>query len=236
MAAAERPVSASSTDIDVFLFAHATPSNQHPRIDPESLRAFSQLVKDTLTFIPRSAEECLLSPRVARLVYRPPRSQILDLRKFRQSPQLVEFEIEHGVELVVLPSSPSPRPIRLAVFDMDSTLINQEVIDELARTIGKAPAVAEITERAMKGELDFAESLQARVKLLEGVRADIWEPLRDQITFAEGARELCQALRSQGVKMAVLSGGFQPMADWIKGELDLDVAVANHVCRSSIST
>lgn len=120
-------------------------------------------------------------------------------------------------------------PVKLAIFDMDSTLINQEVIDELARSIGVTPAVAAITERAMAGELDFEESLKARVKLLEGVRADVWTDLKESITFAEGAKVLCSALGRIGVKMAVLSGGFIQMAEWAKGELGLDHAHANHV-------
>jgi hypothetical protein len=229
MAQASQSVNPSGSDIDVYLFAHPTEADPEPKIPHDTLRAFSSLLTTTHTFIPRTPEESVLSPRVARLVYRPPPTQTIDLRRFRQSPPLVKFEKDYGVELVVLPSRPPPRPLRLAVFDMDSTLINQEVIDELARTIGKAPEVSEITERAMRGELDFAASLKARVKLLEGVKADIWESLRSQISFADGARDLCRALKSSGVKMAVFSGGFQPMAEWVKSELDLDVAVANHV-------
>ena len=117
---------------------------------------------------------------------------------------------------------------------MDSTLINHEVIDELARTIGVSDLVSAITERAMAGELDFAASLKERVALLKGVKTDVWEDLKGVITFSSGARELCRALKKLGVKMAVLSGGFQPMADWAKEELGLDYAYANHVRRCSL--
>lgn len=81
----------------------------------------------------------------------------------------------------------------------------------------------------MNGELDFAASLKARVNLLKGVPGDVFEKLKSVITIAPGARELCRALKELGFKTAVLSGGFQPLADWLAGELGLDYAVANHV-------
>ena len=114
---------------------------------------------------------------------------------------------------------------------MDSTLIEQEVIDELARTIGIEAEVSAITARAMNGEMDFAASLRARVGLLKGVRADVWEGLKGVVTVAEGAAELCRGLKRVGCTMAVVSGGFAPMAEWVGGRLGLDVVVANHVCR-----
>ena len=128
------------------------------------------------------------------------------------------------------PSPARPRPrIRLALFDMDSTLINQEVIDELARSIGKADIVSAITARAMNGEIDFATSLRERVLMLRGVRVDVWEELKRTVTIANGARELIRTLREAGVVTGVISGGFIPMAEWLKGELGLDYAFANHV-------
>lgn len=87
----------------------------------------------------------------------------------------------------------------------------------------------EITARAMNGELDFSASLKARVALLKGVPADVFEKLKSIITIAPGARELCRALKRLGYKTAVLSGGFQPLADWLARELGLDYAFANHV-------
>lgn len=81
----------------------------------------------------------------------------------------------------------------------------------------------------MNGELDFAEALKARVALLKGVPADVFERLKPTIIITPGARELCQALKRLGFKMAVLSGGFAPLAEWLAGELGLDYAYANHV-------
>lgn len=130
-------------------------------------------------------------------------------------------------------SSPVPGERRepgLAVFDMDSTLIQQEVIDELARKVGKYEQVATVTEAAMRGELDFESSLRARVKHLKGVPVSIWDELKvDIICFTPGARELTKVLKHFGWKLAVLSGGFMPLATWVKDELKLDYAYANQL-------
>lgn len=118
----------------------------------------------------------------------------------------------------------------LAVFDMDSTLIQQEVIDELARKVGKYEQVSAVTEAAMRGELDFEASLRARVQHLKGVPVSIWDELKaDIISFTPGARKLTKVLGHFGWKMAVLSGGFMPLAVWVQAELKLDYAYANQL-------
>ncbi|KAF1981851.1 phosphoserine phosphatase serb [Aulographum hederae CBS 113979] len=139
----------------------------------------------------------------------------------------------HSIQ-IILQSHPlhlAHRLPGLAVFDMDSTLIQQEVIDEIAASLGPefAEAVSAITARAMNGELDFEESLRERCQLLKGVKGGIWTELRERITLTPGARELVGCLKSLGWKTAVLSGGFQPMADWLKEEIGLDFAHANHL-------
>ncbi|KAK3674314.1 Phosphoserine phosphatase [Recurvomyces mirabilis] len=146
-------------------------------------------------------------------------------------PGVKALEQNWDVEVVLLPSGLSQglhtRP-GLAVFDMDSTLIQQEVIDELARAVNKYDAVAKITEEAMRGELDFEQSLGKRVALLEGVPTSIWDQLKaSTITFTPGAHELVGCLKALGWKTAVLSGGFVPLAQWVKGQLGLDYAYAN---------
>ncbi|TKX23039.1 phosphoserine phosphatase-like protein [Elsinoe australis] len=129
------------------------------------------------------------------------------------------------------PASSPSHPSRLAVFDMDSTLIQQEVIDELARSLDLYASVSAITEAAMRGEApytDFTASLQARVALLKGVEPGIWKHLREEvITFTPGARELVRCLKAEGWYTAVLSGGFVDLAEWVKEELGLDEAHAN---------
>ncbi|OZJ01716.1 hypothetical protein BZG36_05312 [Bifiguratus adelaidae] len=125
---------------------------------------------------------------------------------------------------------------RLAVFDMDSTLIQQEVIDEIARDAGIVDKVAAITESAMNGEIDFKESLKRRVALLEGTSVAVLERVRERITFTPGARELCKALKKLGYKLAVISGGFLPLANYVKYELGLDYAFANQLQVSADGT
>lgn len=81
----------------------------------------------------------------------------------------------------------------------------------------------------MNGELDFSASLKARVSLLKGVPADVFDRLKSIVTISPGARELCSALKVLGFKLAVLSGGFQPLTEWLAKELGIDYAFANHV-------
>jgi phosphoserine phosphatase len=136
------------------------------------------------------------------------------------------------VELIVQPEQLylAHKTPGLAVFDMDSTLIQQEVIDELARSVGRYEQVAAVTEAAMRGELNFEESLEARVSKLEGVSTEIWDYMKSNvITFTPGAPELIKALKSLGWKTAVLSGGFTPLAYWVKDSLGLDYAYANQL-------
>ncbi|RPA74578.1 phosphoserine phosphatase serb [Ascobolus immersus RN42] len=171
-----------------------------------------------------------LSPTVTEILIPHPSAHTLDLTALRTSPVITAKEAELGVELCFQHDTPYRRHKRLVVFDMDSTLINQEVIDELAAFIGVQKEVAEITERAMNGELDFEASLRARVGLLKGLSNDVWEQLKkEKITFAAGAREVTKVLRKLGCKLAVLSGGFLPLANWVKGELGLDYAFANQL-------
>lgn len=152
--------------------------------------------------------------------------------ELRMTTAVKHVEHTNGLTIVIQPldlyeahSKPG-----LAVFDMDSTLIQQEVIDELARSVGRYDQVAAVTEAAMRGELDFESSLRARVAELKGVRTDIWDTLKkDVITFTPGGRELVQFLRQKGWKTAVLSGGFTPLAYWVKDTLGLDYAYANHL-------
>lgn len=86
-----------------------------------------------------------------------------------------------------------------------------------------------ITARAMNGEIDFTESLRARVALLQGAPADVFDRLKSVVTLTPGAPELCRALKRLGYKMAVLSGGFTPLAEWLATQLGLDYVFANNV-------
>lgn len=120
------------------------------------------------------------------------------------------------------------RSKRLVVFDMDSTLIEEEVIDEVARAVGRYDEVAAITARAMRGELEFREAFLARVALLRGGRlADIVARVAPTLTLRPGAAALVRALKKLGYKLAVISGGFAAFVDPIQRELGLDYAFSN---------
>ncbi|KAB8077126.1 HAD-like domain-containing protein [Aspergillus leporis] len=169
-------------------------------------------------------------PRVVEVTFSPPPNpDYLTFTDLRKHESIWRFEREWNVEVVLQKESVFRRHKRLVVFDMDSTLIQNEVIDEIAKFIGVEKEVSEITERAMNGELDFSASLKERVGLLKGVPADVFEKLKSVITISPGARELCKALKTLGYKLAVLSGGFQPLAEWLAGELGIDYAYANHL-------
>ncbi|KAF3482350.1 phosphoserine phosphatase [Arthroderma uncinatum] len=180
-----------------------------------------------------SSHRCLdrqENPRVVEVTISPsPSGEYLSFDELRKHESIWRFERAWNVEVVLQMESVWRRYKRLAVFDMDSTLIQEEVIDEIARVIGVEKEVSEITARAMNGELDFAASLKARVALLKGTPADVFERLKSVITISPGALELCTALKNLGYKTAVLSGGFQPLADHLADQLGLDYAVANHL-------
>lgn len=116
---------------------------------------------------------------------------------------------------------------RLVAFDMDSTLIQVEVIDELARLHGVYDQVAAITERAMAGELDFQESFRERVKLLKGMPQEALLAVANAVPLSDGAERLIRALKHFGYKTAVLSGGFQFVGDRLSERLGIDYVYAN---------
>ena len=115
---------------------------------------------------------------------------------------------ELGADIAFQRDSAYRRNRRLVCFDMDSTLIETEVIDELAKAAGVGDQVAEITERAMRGELDFTESFTNRVALLKGLDESVLENIAENLPLSEGAEKLVSALKALGYKTAILSGGF----------------------------
>ena len=117
---------------------------------------------------------------------------------------------------------------KLLIADMDSTMIEQECIDELAAAIGIKDEVAAITRRAMNGELNFEQALRMRVKLLKGLPVKRMEEIRrEQITFAPGGRALVQTMKAYGAFTSLVSGGFTFFADYIAKRIGFDEAMAN---------
>ncbi len=134
-----------------------------------------------------------------------------------------------GLDISLRDDNVFSRPKRVIVFDCDSTIIQQEVIDELAKTAGVDQVVKEITDKAMNGAMDFQESLRERVKLLKGLPVEKLELLINTIKLTPGAEELISTLRFMGYKIAVISGGFSFFTDHLKNLLNLDYVFANEL-------
>lgn len=118
---------------------------------------------------------------------------------------------------------------RLVCFDMDSTLIEAEVIDELAKAAGVGEQVAEITEAAMRGELDFKQSFARRMALLKGLDESVLAGIAAQLRLTEGAEKLISSLKKLGYKTAILSGGFNYFGRYLQGKLGIDYVYANEL-------
>lgn len=140
---------------------------------------------------------------------------------------LAELSKELGVDLAIEHAGLHRRAKRLVCFDCDSTLITGEVIEMLAAHAGKEAEVAEVTERAMRGELDFEQSLRERVATLEGLDAAVIDAVAADITLTPGARTTIRTLNSMGYRTAVVSGGFIQVLEGLAEELDLDYVRAN---------
>ncbi|TNC81329.1 MAG: phosphoserine phosphatase SerB [Oleiphilus sp.] len=136
---------------------------------------------------------------------------------------------ELGVDIAFQEDSIYRRNRRMVVFDMDSTLIEAEVIDELAKEAGVGEQVAEITEQAMRGEIDFTESFARRVGLLEGLSESVLEQVAARLKMTEGAERLIATLKSLGYKTAILSGGFTYFAKGLQDRLGIDYVYANEL-------
>jgi phosphoserine phosphatase len=140
---------------------------------------------------------------------------------------LARVAVESGVDVAVQRAGLYRRAMRLIVMDVDSTLIQDEVIDLLAARAGCAAQVARVTESAMHGELDFAASLRERVALLKGLDAGVLDEVRAGLRLTPGARTLIRTLKRLGYRCGIVSGGFtaviQPLAD----ELGIDYVAAN---------
>jgi len=132
-----------------------------------------------------------------------------------------------GADIAVEQVGLARRSKRLIVLDVDSTLVRGEVIDELAARAGRAAEVARITAAAMNGELDFAESLRARVGVLAGLPVEVLDEVREALVLTPGARTLIRTLQRLGFRCGIVSGGFTQITDPLAQALHLDFAAAN---------
>jgi phosphoserine phosphatase len=142
---------------------------------------------------------------------------------------LARVATDEKVDVAVEDTTLERRAKRLIVFDVDSTLIQQEVIEMLAERVGAREAVAAITEAAMRGEIEFAESLRQRVATLKGLPASVLDEVADELELTPGARTTLRTLRRLGFHCGVVSGGFRQVIDPLAHELMLDFVAANEL-------
>lgn len=142
---------------------------------------------------------------------------------------LARVAADQEIDVAIEDYSLSRRAKRLIVFDVDSTLIQGEVIEMLAARVGAEAAVAEVTEAAMRGELDFAESLHRRVATLAGLPASVLDDVAEQIELTPGARTTLRTLRRLGFHCGIVSGGFRQVIEPLAHELMMDFVAANEL-------
>lgn len=198
---------------------------------PQSLVDLSQI-----------ASELNPEQREINLTASPTGNNVLSFKhKWPLSPEVtrsIEHKYGQAIVIFTLPlkvaeAFTNPNVPKVAIFDLDSTLIQMEVIDELARAKPEIAAqVAKITEESMAGQLDFKAALAKRVALLEGLEIDpLWQRIRETVKFTDGAKKLFSVFLTpqHGWTTAIVSGGFDVIAGWVKDELGMSAAFANRL-------
>ena len=155
------------------------------------------------------------------------RGEASDPQAFKKS--LLELAHQYDIDIAFQEDNIFRRNRRLVVFDMDSTLIDAEVIDELAIEAGVGQQVAEITEAAMQGKLDFKQSFEQRLELLEGLDASVLQKIAQRLQLNEGAEHLISTLKKLGYKTAIVSGGFSFFGEYLQEILGVDYVYANQL-------
>src|SRR5690606_31261985 len=155
------------------------------------------------------------------------RGRIDDKREFTE--KFMQISRELDVDIAFQEDNIYRRNRRLVCFDMDSTLIQAEVIDKLAELAGVGDEVKAITESAMQGEIDFTESFTKRMKLLKGLSEDVLHDVAINLPITKGARRLIDTLKNYGFKTAILSGGFTYFGKYLQKELGIDYVYANQL-------
>ena len=155
------------------------------------------------------------------------RGELADQQRFRRD--LLELASALDVDISLQEDNRYRRHRRLVAFDMDSTLIDTEVIDELAGIAGVGPEVSAITEQAMRGEMDFNTALVRRVALLKGLDETVLAEVAQRLPITEGAERLIGTLKSLGYKTAILSGGFSYFGEYLQRRLGIDYVHANQL-------
>lgn len=143
--------------------------------------------------------------------------------------RFIEISGSTGVDIAFQEDNIYRRNRRLVCFDMDSTLIQAEVIDELARKMGVYEQVSSITEAAMRGDIDFNDSFKQRIALLKGLDESVLQEVAEALPITEGAERLFKTLKKYGYRTAILSGGFTYFGNYLKNKLEIDYIFANEL-------
>ncbi|MCW2769702.1 MAG: serB [Aeromicrobium sp.] len=191
-------------------------------LSPAAMAALAQRIKDDGGNIDRIV-------RMARYPVTAIRMEVSGVDPDQLQSDLAAVAYEQGVDVAVQENGILRHAQRLVVMDVDSTLIQGEVIEMIAAHAGCEAEVARITESAMRGELDFGESLTARVALLAGVEVSALDTVYDSLTYAPGARTMIRTLKRLGYRFALVSGGFTQIIERIAGELGIDYYAANQL-------
>ena len=191
-----------------------------PRLAPEAVAELARRMAARGWNIDRIRR--IASYPVTAVVFEGSGEDIADLRR-----ELSEAAFLLGVDVAVQHAGLDRRGQRLVVMDVDSTLIQDEVIDLLAQRAGVLDEVSDITERAMRGDIDFAESLRLRVSLLAGLPAEVLAETAQRVRLTPGARTLCRTLHRLGFRVCLVSGGFEEVITPIAEQLEVDGLRAN---------
>ena len=222
---------AAELDMDVE-FAPGTGNGEPERSGPLHVTVLGDpLVPAAMAGIAGRIAECGANiDRIVRLSHYPVTSLELEVSGAEPERLRVELAAEavtQQVDVAVQRSGLHRKAKRLVVMDVDSTLIQGEVIELLAEHAGCAKEIARVTESAMRGELDFEQSLRQRVALLEGLDASVLDEVRDKLQLTPGARTLVRTLKRLGYEFAIVSGGFTQITDGLVDRLGIDYTAAN---------
>ncbi|MFB0506443.1 MAG: phosphoserine phosphatase SerB [Thermodesulfobacteriota bacterium] len=154
-------------------------------------------------------------------------SSVKNLSRLKE--RILSAAHELDVDLALQTAEAHRKSKRLIVFDMDSTLVDMELIDEMAKRADVVKEVSRITEKAMRGEMDFEDALRQRVALLKGLTTSELEEIGQELKLSQGVEDLVSVLKKLGYKLAVVSGGFQQFTDHLRHRLGLDYAFGNQL-------
>ena len=219
-----------SLDKIVVMTSNVTAVSYGPKLSPSEPENLRSLLADSDATFGEASRAGDGRFEVCTLDFSVPSGSAADIARLRH---VIAAAKENGgragVDTAIVPAELRQAERKLLIMDVDSTLIQQEVIELLAAYAGKRDEVTAVTEAAMRGELDFAQSLHARVAVLAGLPADVVDSVYAEVTLSEGAAELVAAFKAAGHAVAVVSGGFNQILRPIAEDLGMDYWIANEL-------